>query len=267
MAGEMLLPHLQGSSQVLPAGRRPVVVLLHGLFGKPDDWNACADQLSARWPVLQPELPIFDLPRSQSDVNGLTEHVERELNLQQRGPVVLGGNSLGGHIALKVALSNPARVKGLIILGSSGLFERGLEPYVPRRPSREWLRGRLREVFCDERHATEMRLEEIARVVADGRRLKALFHMAASAKRDNLRDALQDIRCPVLLAWGRDDRITPPCVAREFQQRLPHAELQFISQCGHAPLLEQPLALARAIAHYLTRHFACESRSASQERQ
>jgi len=46
---------------------------------------------------------------------------------------VVGGNSLGGHVALELALSCPDRVSGLILTGSSGLFERGFSRGVPRR--------------------------------------------------------------------------------------------------------------------------------------
>jgi pimeloyl-ACP methyl ester carboxylesterase len=40
--------------------------------------------------------------------------------------------------------------------------------------------------------------------------------------------------------WGKDDRITPPEVAERFRALLPSAELTFIANCGHAPMLEQP---------------------------
>ena len=59
---------------------------------------------------------------------------------------VVGGNSLGGHVALELALSCPDRVSGLILAGSSGLFERGFSRGVPRRPTAEYVRAKLEEV-------------------------------------------------------------------------------------------------------------------------
>ena len=79
--------------------------------------------------------------------------------------------------------------------------------------------------------------------------------MAASAKRDNLRDVLNQIRAPVLLVWGANDAITPPSVAHEFKERLPLAELEFIDQCGHAPSLEKPHEFNRIVERFLQRHF------------
>jgi pimeloyl-ACP methyl ester carboxylesterase len=51
---------------------------------------------------------------------------------------------------------------------------------------------------------------------------------------------LHKIKIPVALIWGRNDKITPPEVAEEFNQLLPDVELHWIDKCGHAPMMEHP---------------------------
>ena len=51
---------------------------------------------------------------------------------------------------------------------------------------------------------------------------------------------LIDIKIPVCLIWGKQDSVTPPEVAIEFEQELPDATLYWIDKCGHAPMMEHP---------------------------
>ena len=232
------------------------VLLLHGMFGKASNWRPCAEELSRRqYRVYMPELPVFNMPAHETGIDGLGEHVRRFLDQEGIDRAVIAGNSLGGHIALQMALRYPDRVMALILTGSSGLFERGFERSVPRRPSRDWLRTKVREVFYDETHVTEDLLDEVSDTICDPRRALKILRVAKSAKHDNLRHVLHRITCPVLLAWGADDNITPPTVAKEFKECLPHAELNFIPRCGHAPMMERPHEFNQIVEQFLQRLF------------
>lgn len=233
----------------------PPMVLLHGIFGKPADWDECERYFFGSCEVFAPRLPLEEASRAQRSLEHVVNHVTDFLDSHGMDRVVLGGNSFGGHIALHVALRCPLRVAGLILAGSSGLFERGYERRVPHRPDRAWLKSKMREVFFDESHVTETLVEEIRHNLSDRRRIAGLVHMAASAKRDNLREVLSQIYTPVLLVWGANDNITPPSVAHEFKERLPLAELEFIDQCGHAPTLEKPHEFNLIVERFLQRHF------------
>jgi pimeloyl-ACP methyl ester carboxylesterase len=98
-------------------------------------------------------LPIFDPTLAETSVEGLARHVVRFLDALDLHRVVLGGNSLGGHVALHLALTEPERVAGLILTGSSGLFERTVTGRAPHRPSTEWVRARMKEAACRRTYA------------------------------------------------------------------------------------------------------------------
>lgn len=227
------------------------VVLLHGMFGRAEHWRACADALSRDWPVFVPELPVFDTPPPV--VDGLVDHLAGWMDERGLASAVLCGNSLGGHLALRFALRDPRRVAGLILSGSSGLFEHGFEQGVPRHPSREWLRAKSREVFYEEKHVTAGLLDELDHMTSNPRLALRILRVAKAAKHENLQALLHRVTCPVLLAWGEDDRITPPAVAEEFRRLLPAADLKWIPRCGHAAMIEHPDALAGLADAFLRR--------------
>jgi pimeloyl-ACP methyl ester carboxylesterase len=62
---------------------------------------------------------------------------------------------------------------------------------------------------------------------------------------------LYKIHIPVSLIWGRNDKITPPEVAIEFNHLLSDSELHWIDNCGHAPMMEQPEEFNRVLKEFL----------------
>ncbi len=64
--------------------------------------------------------------------------------------------------------------------------------------------------------------------------------LAKSAIRHNMSDDLPDMKVPICLIWGRNDKVTPPDVADEFHKLLPDSDLFWIDKCGHAPMMERP---------------------------
>jgi pimeloyl-ACP methyl ester carboxylesterase len=223
------------------------------MFGRPADWEPVARQLGEDWPVVVPDLPVFDFPSGSCGLEHLCGELLRVIDAAGFRRVVLAGNSLGGHVALLTALAQPERVRGLVLTGSSGLFERGFERGVPRRPDREWIRRKVAEVFFDPAHVTDELLDEVTVTIRNPHMALNIVRLARAVKRGNLRGQLARIRCPVTLIWGAEDRITPPEVAREFAAHLPDAELHFLERCGHAPPIEHPGEFARLFRHSLER--------------
>lgn len=203
---------------------------------------------------MVPKLPIFDLPKEDTSVEGLYRHVLNLLDEEGIQKVIIGGNSLGGHIALLMAIHQPERVDRLILAGSSGLFERGFELGVPRRPKEAWVRNKIKEVFFDPSHVTDALVQDVIHTMDQKDRARKIVQIAKSAKKNNLKEQLHRICCPVMLVWGADDQITPPKLAHEFNDHLPHSELHFIPRCGHAPTLERPHEFIRIVEEGLSKY-------------
>jgi pimeloyl-ACP methyl ester carboxylesterase len=232
---------------------KPALVLLHGMFGRPDDWLEVCRGLQGQWRITMPNLPVFDFPLGKCGLENLCDWLRQHLDDHGFERVVLAGNSLGGQLALLTALDLPERVAGLVLTGSSGLHERGFERGVPRRPDREWIRNRVSEVFYNPIHVTEELLDEVAETIRNPRTVLNIVRLARAVKRGNLRDQLPRIQCPVTLIWGTEDQITPPDVAHDFAAHLPNCELHFIERCGHAPPIERPAEFLEIFRHSLER--------------
>ena len=142
-------------------------------------------------------------------------------------------------------------MSGLILTGSSGLLERGFTRGVPHVPTAAFVRARMEEIFYDATLVTPSWVDSVRRVLTTRVSARRVLHVARSAKRSNLDARLGEIRVPTLLVWGKDDRITPPEVAERFRALLPDAQLELIANCGHAPMLEQPLIFNALVEDWL----------------
>ena len=109
-----------------------------------------------------------------------------------------------------------------------------------KRYDREYVREKAALTFHDPVHVTDELIEDVLKVVWDRPSAVRLIKIARSARTDTVKDRLGTIRVPILLIWGRQDRLTPPEVAVDVQKRMQNARLEFIDRCGHAPMIEQP---------------------------
>lgn len=235
----------------LERGQGESVLLLPGLMGQIHHWQSAVHTLGEFCRAIALELPIFHPGLPEATIAELGRYVRCFLQAQEIPRAVLGGNSLGGHVALELAVNHPERVSGLILTGSSGLFERGYTRGVPHRPSAEYVREKMLEIFHDPALVTPAWVEEVTRVVTAPASAMRVVQFARAAKRHKLEEHLPNIRVPTLLVWGAQDRITPPEVAGQFHALIPDSRLTFLPDCGHVPMLEQPQAFNAVVRSWL----------------
>ena len=210
----------------IEAGRGLPVLCLHGLFGTSEHFEATVEALASRSRAMALTLPIFETPPDDLSVVSLRAHVEAFMDAERVPPAVVVGNSLGGHVALDLALHAPERVRALVLSGSSGLFERSFTRNVPHRPSAEFVREKMTEVFHDPSMVTPEWVEAIRERMSRRSYAMRVLQISRSARRYNLEDRLGEIRCPTLLVWGTEDRVTPQDVAIRFLDGIPSATLR-----------------------------------------
>ena len=139
----------------IESGEGLPVVILHGLMGGLSNFAGVLDYFPKRgFKILVPELPVYDLPLVNTTVKALANFLDEFLNFKELKEVVLLGNSLGGHIALLFSKFHPEKVKGLIITGSSGLYENAMGDGYPKRGNYEYIKTKSEEVFYDPKIAT-----------------------------------------------------------------------------------------------------------------
>ena len=104
--------------------------------------------------VLMPVLPIYDLPILKTSVRELSNFLDRFVKFKKIKKFVLIGNSLGGHIALYYTkIFNKAN--GLVLTGSSGLYEKGMGSGYTKRGDYNVMKKKVEEVFYDPKVANK----------------------------------------------------------------------------------------------------------------
>jgi pimeloyl-ACP methyl ester carboxylesterase len=218
---------------------RPLV-LLHGLFGALSNFDQIVERFGSTHRIIAPLLPIYKLPILKANLKELTKHVKAFVNQLELENIHLLGNSLGGHVALLYAIQNQDKISSLILTGSSGLYENAFGGSFPRREDRKYLRDKIALTFYDPSMVTDELVEECYEAVNNREKVIRILSMAKSAIRNNMAKELPDISTPTCLIWGKNDTVTPPEVAEEFNKLLPNSRLHWIDKCGHAPMMEHP---------------------------
>lgn len=234
-------------------GRGPVLLLLHGLFGALSNWREVLNYYSANYRVVIPLMPVYDLPLKKTNVGGLTDFIHDFICYKDYQDVTLLGNSLGGHVALTYTIEHPSRIRAMVLTGSSGLYENSLGGSFPRRNNYEFIKSKVEYTFYSPETATKDLVDEVYEIVNNRSKGMRIIAMAKSSIRHNLKKEIKTIQIPVCLIWGYDDKITPPYVAEEFNKLLPNSELNFIKECGHAPMMEKPQAFNKVLEPFLER--------------
>ncbi len=232
-------------------GEGDVLLLLHGLFGALSNFFDIIEYFKATHKVVIPILPLYELPLDKTTVTGYVQYVERFVAWKKYDKVIVLGNSLGGHIALIYALHNPDKIKGVVLTGSSGLFESAMGDSYPKRGDYDYIKKKAELTFYDPKFATKELVDELFEIVNDRNKVIRVLATAKSAIRQNLAEEVSKIQAPTLLIWGNDDTITPPFVGEEFRKLIPNSKLILIDKCGHAPMMEQPEEFNRYLKEFL----------------
>jgi len=247
------LIHEDGFSYIEKGYGRPIIIL-HGLMGGLSNFKGVFDYFpSNKYKVIIPELPVDKTPILKTNVATFSKFVYQFINYKKLKDVILLGNSLGGHVALLFTRDYPQLVSGLIITGSSGLYEKSMvgDGY-PKRGNYDYIKTKTEEVFYDPKIATKEIVDEVFACVNNREKLVRTLSLAKSAIRHNMSKDLPIMTTKTLIVWGKQDSVTPPNVAEDFHSLLPNSDLSWIDKCGHAPMMEHPNEFNNIMQNWLT---------------
>lgn len=230
-----------GKYSFVEKGEGTPIIILHGLMGGLSNFDGVMSFFPDKgYKVVVPELPIYDYPLLKTNIKNISKFIKSFIDDQGYEDVILLGNSLGGHIGLLTTKFYPDNIKGLVITGSSGLYESAMGESYPKRGDYDYIKKKAENVFYDPAIATKEIVDEVYESVNDRNKLIRTLAIAKSAIRHNMAKDLPDMPQPTCIIWGKQDHVTPPNVAEDFHKLLPDSTLYWIDKCGHAPMMEQP---------------------------
>ncbi len=231
----------QGKFKFVERGEGTPMIILHGLMGGLSNFDGVANYFPEHgYKVVIPELPIYNMPLLKTNIKNITSFIKDFIEARGYDKVILLGNSLGGHIGLLTTKLYPELVKGLVITGSSGLYESAMGDSYPKKGDFDYIKKKAQDVFYDPAVATDEIVQDVYETIRDRNKLIRILSIAKSAIRHNMAKDLPNMKQPTCIIWGKQDDVTPPNVAEEFDRLLPNSDLYWIDKCGHAAMMEHP---------------------------
>lgn len=267
----------------LDAGSGPAVIVLHGLGASNASMLPTLSALSNDYRVLAPDLPGFGdsaKPQAPYDPSFFAAWLRAFMDALGISKASLVGNSMGGRIAIEMALVAPERVTKLALLAPSMAFRRFrqavpivrfLSPEMAALPVpflRSHTHRGVRLLFArpDRLHHSwyDAAVDEFLRIFRTRRGRVSLF---AAARQIYLErpfgpngfwTRLERLRTESLFVWGDRDLLVPVGFAKHVEALLPESRSEVLEDCGHVPQFELP-----ARTHGLVKSFFAESAAAA----
>ncbi|MFY9178715.1 MAG: alpha/beta hydrolase [Venatoribacter sp.] len=232
-----------------------VIIMLHGIFSSLHTWETWTDIISPYYRVISIDSPNFGLtgphPLGMHTYlySDYLNEFTKALGLEK---VMLAGNSLGGWMSWEFAGRFPEKVEKIILLDSAGFF------FVPPMilvsiglPTGGWFASRMvvpRKIFSKIVGTTYFDSKKLSKVAKDryydlymraGNRDAAAEVLRFIRNKGGFKKGLMNnIKCPVLIMWGKNDAWIPPAHVELFKKALPQAEVIMYDNCGHLPMEE-----------------------------
>ena len=229
------------------------LLYLHGANGAPGV-RPFMEMLAQSYDVLVPEHPGFggsDEPEWLDTIHDLAYFYLDFLEKLDLRDVHLVGSSLGGWLALEIAVRDRSRLSALTAVGPLGIYV----PGVKRGDMFLWSpEEKVRNLFYDQKLADRMLAVPMSPEQAE-LEVKNLHAVARLAWEPRMYDPhlakwLHRIKLPTQIIWGHHDKVLPPAYAKEFQKLIPGARVDIVRQCGHLPHTEKPEEFVRLVKDF-----------------
>jgi pimeloyl-ACP methyl ester carboxylesterase len=186
-------------------------------------------------------------------ISTLTQVVAQFIEESKLSPAVSVGHSIGGAVAMQLALDYPSLVQALILVGTGAKL--GVYPAI------------LEDLRIDYKQAIELAIGDLSfakdadPLLVEQTKQEALACPPSVSLTDfhacnafDIRERLHEISVPTLILVGDEDKLTPPKWSQYLHEHISNSHLEVISRGGHFVIQEQPAAVNQAILEFLSSH-------------
>ncbi|MEW6664254.1 MAG: alpha/beta hydrolase [Thermodesulfobacteriota bacterium] len=238
-----------------PAGgeRGPSLLFIHGAGGNASIWDEQASFFCGRSRVFRLDLPGHGRSsgRGEDGIQAYTEWVRGFVESAScPEPVVVIGHSMGGAIALQLALDPPAMLHGMVLMGTGARL--GVMPAIFQllEADPEGFFRTIDLVAYGSSASKELRKKGTDTI--RGCPLPVILKDFRACDRFNVKNRLQEIKLPTLIVCGEEDKLTPVKHSVFLSEHIPGSRLVLIPEVGHMAMVEEPVTVNTAIEDFLS---------------
>ncbi|MBC7233121.1 MAG: alpha/beta fold hydrolase [Chloroflexi bacterium] len=230
----------------------PAMLLVHGAGGNHQYWGFAIRHLK------EAAVYALDLPghgrsngSGRANIADYADFLARFMDALGLVKAIVAGHSMGGAIAMTMALRHPDRVAGLVLVGTGARLR--VLPAILEGTLHDF--ERTIAMICEYAYSPNAPEE----LVHQGQRQmlrvapQVIHGDFAACNAFDVMERLGEIHCPTLIICGSEDKLTPPKYAAFLAEHIAGAELTLIEGAGHMVMMEKPDLVASAIASALAR--------------
>jgi len=241
------------------------IVMIHGFGANKDNWTRLAGHLTDDFNVYAIDLPghgdsskPLDIGYRLEDQAGYVAQILEALSVDDAH---IMGNSMGGAITALYAANHPGKVKSAVLFDPAGILEyeselvdlvmEGDNPLIPKKPGDF---ERLMEFALEKEPFVPWPIMGVMeeRAIANREVNEVIFAAIRDAGfESDFRNAITRIQAPVLIIWGKEDRVINYRNGEVFAAAIPNARLELMDGIGHAPMVEAPAESAKLFQTFI----------------
>lgn len=256
----------QARTRFIDVGEGPPVVLLHGFASSLNVWDTVVPALAENHRVLALDLKGFGWSnRPEGDYSPAAQARLVWEFLEERGvdQTAVVAHSWGASVALQMALEQPERIERIALYDAwvyaeqlpstfiwaraGGIGEMLFGLFYKERPA-----DKTALAFYDDSYVTYEFVEEIKSQMARPGTTAAALEAVRGQRYEDVQHTYSAVDVPVLLLWGREDKVTTLDMGERLVRQLPDAELVVYPRCGHFPMIEAVHASNQDLVDFLT---------------
>jgi abhydrolase domain-containing protein 6 len=258
--GELEIAYLRNSEM----NNGDNIVLVHGFGANKDNWTRIARELTDDFNVYAIDLPGHGESSKPLDLGYRLEqqvgHLARILRALDINEMHMMGNSMGGGITALYAATYPEQIKTAVLFDPAGIiqYESELVDLIvagdnPLRPSKPGDFERLMDFALEKKPFVPWPILGVMeeRALANQEVNEVIFAAIRDAGfESDFRNAIKRIEDPVLIVWGKEDRVFDYRNGEVFLKAIPGSRLEILEGIGHAPMVEAPEESARLFLEF-----------------
>jgi pimeloyl-ACP methyl ester carboxylesterase len=246
------------------------VFLLHGFASSTYTWEKIIPYLTGQgyhvWALDMKGFGWSDKPKhAKYDTITLMQEVNTWMDVMGLKDVVFVGNSLGGAIAILMALEHPDKTDRIVLIDSAGYPIK--KPFIIKMAKLPFaaeimrlffgrcvVKSTLKEVMYNDEKVTKETIEAYFRRMCTENAIHAQTALAKSFDFEALSsyaERIPDIKNRTLIIWGENDSWIPLESGHRFNKDLSHSTLVILPECGHVPQEEKPEQTAKIIIDFI----------------